>query len=44
VSFERDEPRLLHRRSELGYTAFAGLALHDEPEAVDAETHPSFQG
>jgi hypothetical protein len=29
--------RLLHRRSELGYTPFAGLALLDEPEAISAE-------
>jgi hypothetical protein len=29
-----DEPRLLHARSELGYTADIHRALHDEPEAV----------
>ena len=32
-----DEPRLLHRRSELGYTARSGQALAGEPEAVRAE-------
>jgi hypothetical protein len=35
VSNDNGEPiRLLHRRSELGYTPFAGLAMRDEPEAV----------
>jgi hypothetical protein len=31
-----DEVRLLHRRSELGYTAARHEALFDEPEAVSA--------
>lgn len=30
----RDHPRLLHRRSEHGYTATPDQALPDEPEAV----------
>jgi hypothetical protein len=33
-----DPPRLLHRRSELGYTEARALALPGEPEAVDAAT------
>jgi hypothetical protein len=33
-----DEPRLLHRRSELGYTRRSPEALEEEPEAVDADT------
>jgi hypothetical protein len=31
-------PRLLHRRSELGYTDRIATALAAEPEAVDADT------
>lgn len=31
-----ERPRLLHRDSTRGYTAERALALHDEPEAVDA--------
>jgi hypothetical protein len=30
------DPRLLHRRSELGYTPLLNYALHDEPEAITA--------
>lgn len=33
-----DEPRLLHRRSEYGYTRSSAEALPGEPEAVDAKT------
>ena len=29
-----DPPRLLHRRSEQGYTRSSAVALHGEPEAV----------
>ena len=32
-----DDPRLLHSRSELGYTSQPIEALSDEPEAVPAE-------
>lgn len=32
-----DEPRLLHSRSELGYTSQPMEALEDEPEAVPVE-------
>lgn len=31
-----DPPRLLHRRSEVGYTEQPALALQNEPEAVPA--------
>jgi len=33
-----DSPRLLARRSELGYTDRLETAVRDEPEAVDAST------
>jgi hypothetical protein len=33
-----DRPRLLHRRSELGYTTSTSQAVHGEPEAVDEES------
>jgi hypothetical protein len=33
-----DRPRLLHRRSEHGYTDRAAEAMSDEPEAVDQAT------
>jgi hypothetical protein len=33
----RDRPRLLHRRSELGYTDESRNALPGEPEAVPAD-------
>lgn len=33
-----DPPRLLHRRSEHGYTAEPALALAQEPEAVSRAT------
>jgi len=33
-----DRPRLLHRRSEVGYTDRLREALPDEPEAVDTDT------
>jgi hypothetical protein len=33
-----DRPRLIARRSELGYVERAALALPHEPEAVDAAT------
>ena len=29
-----DSPRLLHRRSEKGYTRSTEIALHEEPEAI----------
>jgi hypothetical protein len=32
-----DPPRLLHRRSELGYTDRPAVALPNEPEAVSPE-------
>lgn len=32
-----DRPRLLHQRSELGYTDRMQAALAQEPEAVDAD-------
>jgi hypothetical protein len=32
-----DRPRLLHRRSELGYTDTTQTAMQGEPEAVPAE-------
>jgi hypothetical protein len=33
-----DAPRLLHRRSQFGYTRSVHEGLRDEPEAVDAST------
>jgi hypothetical protein len=36
VSNAGDEPRLLARRSELGYVAHVAGALHGEPEAIPA--------
>lgn len=36
MSAAPEAPRLLARRSELGYTDRLGLALPDEPEAVPA--------
>ena len=33
-----DTPRLLHRRSQNGYTSTPGMALNREPEAVDVDT------
>jgi hypothetical protein len=42
VSAAGDEPRLLHARSELGYTHVPALALRDEPEAVDEATQQAF--
>jgi hypothetical protein len=33
-----DQPRLLHRRSELAYTDHPSRALRGEPESVDAAT------
>jgi hypothetical protein len=38
-----DTPRLLHRRSELGYTDRISLAMRDEPEAIDAESYARLQ-
>jgi hypothetical protein len=37
VSDGGDEPRLLHVRSELGYTPDTHHSLRDEPEAVSAD-------
>lgn len=33
-----DEPRLLHRRSQNGYTSTPSMAMSMEPEAVDRDT------
>lgn len=33
-----DEPRLLHRRSQNGYTSTPSMAMSMEPEAVDEDT------
>jgi hypothetical protein len=33
----RDRPRLLARRSELGYVESPAAAIRDEPEAIDPE-------
>lgn len=35
--FDVEPARLLHSRSELGYTATLALAMHDEPEAVSEQ-------
>jgi hypothetical protein len=32
-----DQPRMLHRRSEMGYTRSSTQALSLEPEAIDAD-------
>ena len=38
VGVDVDAPRLLHRRSQFGYTRSVHEALRDEPEAVDVAT------